>query len=138
VREQDEHLPRRRVRSVDAGRSADEPVRRLGDDERRPNAYDTFRLSEDDLDAARILFVARDFDRPLRRLDARERDDSPFGLRHDLLREDDDVALLKLDLRSDQLGQVVVFLDLREAGDRDDAKLPVQGSPVRRMPACAL
>jgi hypothetical protein len=110
----------------------------LSDDERQPNSYDARRLAEDDLDAARILFVACDLQRPLRRLDAREGDHSAFGLRDDLLREHDHVAVLELDLRDGERGQVVAFLDLRQAGDRDDAKLAAQGSPVRRMPACAL
>ena len=105
---------------------------------RKPNPYDARCLAEDDLDAARILFVAGDLSRPLRRLDAGESDDSAFGLRDDLLREHDDITRLELDLGDDELGQVVPFLDLRQTGDRDDAKLAAQGNPVRRMPACAL
>jgi hypothetical protein len=110
----------------------------LGDDEGQPDTNDSGGLAEDDLDTSRILFGARDLSRPLRRLDAGERDDAAFGLRDDLLREYDDVAVLELDLGDDELGQVVAFLDLRQTGDRDDAKLAAQGSPVRRMPACAL
>jgi hypothetical protein len=113
-------------------------VRRLGDDERRPDSHDACGLAEDDLDPARVLVLTRNPKRLLGGLDARERDDPAFGLRHDLLREHRDVAVLELELRDDELGQVVAFLDLGQAGDRDDAKLAAQGSPVRRTPACAL
>ena len=138
IREQDEHLRPGRIRRVDARGGADEAVLRLGDDERQPNAHDPCSLAEDHLDPARILLVAGDLPRPVRRLDAGESDDPAFGLRDDLLREHDHVAVLELDLRDDELGKVVPFLDLRQSGDRDDAKLAAQGSPVRRMPACAL
>jgi hypothetical protein len=113
-------------------------VRRLGDDERRPDSHDACGLAKDDLDAARILVVACNLQRSLRRLDARETDNPAFRLRNDLLREHDHVAVLELELGGDELGQVVAFLDLRQAGDRNDAKLAAQGRPVRRMPACAL
>jgi hypothetical protein len=113
-------------------------VRRLCDDERRPDSHDARGLAEDHLDAARILVVAGDLQRPLRRLDAREIDDTAFRLRDDLLREDNHVAVLELEPGDDELGQVVPFFDLRQAGDRNDAELAAQGSPVRRMPACAL
>jgi hypothetical protein len=110
----------------------------LGDDERQANSYHARRLTEDDLDPARILLVAGNLSRPLRRLNTGESDNPTFGLRDDLLREHDHVAVLELDLGDDELCQVCPFLDLRQAGDRDDAELPAQGSPVRRMPACAL
>jgi hypothetical protein len=64
--------------------------------------------------------------------------DPAFGLRDDLLREDDDVAVLQLDLRRDEGGQVLLRLDLGETGDGNDAELSAQGRPVNRMPACAL
>ena len=72
------------------------------------------------------------------RLDRRQVHDRVLGLRHDLLREHDHVAVLERDLGDDELGQIGPFLDLRQTGDRDDAELAAQGSPVRRMPACAL
>ena len=108
------------------------PCVRLGDDERQPNSYDARRLAEDDLDTARILLVAGDLYAPARRLDAGESDNSAFGLRDDLLREHDHVAVLELELRSDEPRPGRPFLDLRQAGDRDDAELAAQGSPVRR------
>jgi hypothetical protein len=61
-----------------------------------------------------------------------------LGLRDDLLREDDDVAVLELDLRGDEGGEVLFRLDLRETGDGNDAERSVQGRPVNLMPACAL
>jgi hypothetical protein len=64
--------------------------------------------------------------------------DAALGLRHDLLCQDDDVAVLELDLRRDQNGEVFLRLDLRETGDGDDAELSAQGRPVNLMPACAL
>jgi hypothetical protein len=113
-------------------------MRRLRDDERGPDPHDACGLAQDDLDAAGILVVTGDLSRFFGRLDAGERDNSAFGLRHDLLREHDHVAVLELELRRDELGQVVPLLDLGQAGDRDDAKLAAQGRPVRRIPACAL
>ena len=111
---------------------------RLCDHQRLAHANDAFRLSQDRLDAARILVVAGDLHRTRRRLDLVKADDAAFRLRHHLLRVYDDVAVLDLDLRCDQLGEVVVLVDLRQAFDRDDAQLVAQGSPVMRMPACAL
>jgi len=67
-----------------------------------------------------------------------EPDDASLRLRNDLLRERDDVAVLEVDLCRYELRQVVAFLNLRQAGDGDDAQLSTQGRPVRRIPACAL
>ena len=111
---------------------------RLCDDERRPNSHYSCGLAQDDFDATRILVVTGDRSRFFRGLDAGERNDSALGLRHDLLRKHENVAVLELELPGDELGQVIALLDLREARDRDDAELAAQGRPVRRMPACAL
>jgi hypothetical protein len=64
--------------------------------------------------------------------------DTALRLRHDLLCKDDDVAVLELDLRRDQDGEVFLRFDLRETGDGDDAELSAQDRPVNLMPACAL
>jgi hypothetical protein len=101
---------------------------RLRDHQRRPNANDARRLTQDDLDAARIL-VAGNLERTLRRFDITERDDASLRLRHDLLRERDDVAVLELDGVGDERREVVPFSDLRQAGDGNDPKLFSQGSP---------
>jgi hypothetical protein len=61
-----------------------------------------------------------------------------LGFRDDLLREDDDVAVLELDLRRDESGEVLLRLDLGKTGDGNDAELSAQGRPVNLMPACAL
>jgi hypothetical protein len=86
----------------------------------------------------RILIVAGDLQRACRRLDLVEPNDASLRLRDDLLREDDDVAVLDLDLRRDELCQIVALADLRQTRDGNDAELAGQGRPVRRMPACVL
>ena len=86
----------------------------------------------------RILVVAGNLQRAWRRLDLVKADDASFRLRDDLLREDDDVAVLELDLGGDELCEIVVLADLRQTRDGNDAELAGQGRPVRRMPACAL
>jgi hypothetical protein len=107
------------------------------DHERRPDAHDARRLAQDHLDAARIL-VPGDLSCAFRGFDVCETNDAPFGLRDDLLCDDDNVAVLEVDRLADQLGQVVALPYLGKAGDRDDANVVAQGIPVRRIPACAL
>ena len=82
----------------------------LGDDERQPNAHHARRLAEDHLDPPRILLVAGNLPRALRRLHAGESDNPALGLRDDLLRKHDDVAVLELDLGDDELRQSVPSL----------------------------
>ena len=110
---------------------------RLGDHKRLANPHDTLGLLQDRLDAARVLVVARDLARTLRRLQVVESHDPPFRLRHCLLCEDDDVAVLQLELRGDQLGEVVPFRDLGQPFDCDNPNL-FQWRPVILIPACAL
>jgi hypothetical protein len=112
-------------------------VRRLRDDQRRPHPHDARGLAQDHLDTARVLSL-RDLDRLGRGLDGAEVDDPALGLRDDLLREDDDVAVLERNLRGDELSEVLAGFDLGQPRDRDDPQLAAQGSPVSRMPACAL
>jgi len=112
-------------------------VARLRDHERLAHADDALRLAQDRLDAAGVLIVARYLARTLGRLQVFEPDDASLGLRDRLLREDDDVAVLELELRRDQLGEVVSFTDLRQPFDCDDTNLS-QGRPVNLIPACAL
>jgi hypothetical protein len=109
----------------------------LCDHQRLSDADDAPRLPQDRLDAAGILVVACDLPCTLRRLQLVQANDSPFGFGHRLLREDDDVAVLELELRDDQLGEVVPFLDLRQPLDCDNSEF-FQGRPVSLMPACAL
>jgi hypothetical protein len=103
-------------------------VLRLRNHERRADAHDARGLAEDDFDPAGI-FLAGDLFRACGRLDLAEAYDASFGFRDDLLRENDDVAVLELDRARDQLGEIVALLDLRQAGNRDDAELVSQGSP---------
>jgi hypothetical protein len=112
-------------------------VARLRDHEWLAHAHDALRLSQDRLDAARVLVVARDLPRTLGGLQVLEPDDASLGLRDPLLREDDDVAVLELELRRDQLGEIVPCTDLRQPLDCDDTNLS-QGRPVNLIPACAL
>ena len=120
-----------RVRRVDAGRRADEPVARLGNHEGRSRADDARRLAEDHLEVARVV-PARELDGRGRRLDVVEADDAPLRLRHDLLRDDDDVGVLELELLGDERARGRPLHDLREAFDRDDAELRQLRAPPRR------
>ena len=81
------------IRLVDARRSADKAVSRLGDHERRPRAHDPTALPEDHLQAARIL-VRRELIGLVRRLDPVEMHNTAFDLRHRFLSDDDDVSFL--------------------------------------------
>jgi len=63
--------------------------------------------------------------------------DPPFRLRDDLVRDDEDVAVLECRRRGQEAGEVVAGSDLRQALDRDDAQL-AQGRPVTRRPVCVL
>ena len=109
-----------RVRRVDAGRGADEPMAGLRDHERRPRADDSRRLAEDHLEMASVV-SGRKLDRRGGRLDVVEADDATLGLRHDLLRHDDDVGVHELERVGDELAEIVPFRDLGEAFDRDDS-----------------
>ena len=75
---------------------------------------------------------ARELDRCGRRLDVVEADDAPLRLRHDLLRDDDDVGVLELDRLDDERAELVALHDLREAFDRDDAELRQRPAPPPR------
>jgi hypothetical protein len=112
-------------------------VPRLRDHERLADTNDACGLAQDDLDAARILVVASNLSRAVAGLDVVQANHASFRLRHDFLREDDDISILEVDFRCDELGEIVGFADLRQPFDRNDAQF-VQGRPVRRMPACAL
>ena len=101
------------------GRGADEAVPGLGDHERRAAAQDARRLAQDDLEPARVAVRARELARLLGRLDLVEAHDPALGLRDDLLRDADDVAVLELDAPGDHRGQVVALADLRQPLDGD-------------------
>ena len=85
--------------------------------------------------------VAGELDRALRRLDVGEVDDAALRLRDDLLRDDDDVAVVEpagpVGGGGEQRAEVVPCLDLRYPLEREDPELGHR-RPVIRMPACAL
>ena len=132
-RQQDEHARLGRVRMVDAGRRADEPVRGLGDHERPALADDPLRLPQHGLHLARVALVAGELDRLRRRLEAVDADHATFRLGHDLLREHEHVAVRELGAFRDHRRQIVALPDLGQAvhgQDRDHA-----GTPEMRTPA---
>ncbi len=111
---------------------------RLADHERRADADDPLRLLQDRLDPARVGLVLgiRDGDlaRLVRRLVVVETHDASFDLRDRLLRDDEYVAVLELDLLRDQRGEVVALAELRDAGDGSGAEA-AHGRPVTLKPA---
>ena len=62
-------------------------------------------------------------------------DDAALGLRHDLLRDHDDVVILELDPRGDQRRKVIALLHLGQAEHRQDRD---HSTPLTRIPAWAL
>ena len=135
-RQEDERAALRRVRRVDAGGRADEAVPRLGDDERTARADDADGLAQDHLDVPRVRVRACELARPRRRLDVVEPHDAALGLRDDLLREHDDVAVLERMRHASR-----ALRDPRRA--RPPAGPRAAGSsgsrrPVTRRPACDL
>jgi hypothetical protein len=105
----------------------------LRDHERLPCAHDATRLAEDHLQVPRVAVRPGKRRRELRRLDVREPDDASFRLRHQLLRQHDDVVVAQLDHAHDVLGDNVPFDQLRDALQRMDLdhSRPVTRSPVR-------
>ncbi len=109
---------------------------RLADHERPAHADDTLRFAEDPLHTPRVALVARDLDRPRRRLDIVKANDAPFDLGDRLLHDDDDVAVLELDALDDHRSEIVPLAQLGNARERKDGE-PAQCRPVTRRPACA-
>src|SRR5205823_5611528 len=134
-RQEHEHVGLRGVRSVDARGSADEPVTRFADDQRRADANDRARLLQDRLDPPRIL-SAGDLARAVRGLVLVEPNDAPFDLRDRLLRDDDDVGLLELDAFEDEPREIVALPELRNPGDREERVSA--HTPTMRTPAWPL
>ena len=116
------------VRGIDAAVRADEPVRRLGDEHAVLHPDDAARLVEDDLDLARIAVVARgELDRLGAGDDAGQVDDGAFGLRHDLLGDDEHVVVGQrrgagrpVDGVADDVAEVVADADLRDPVEGED------------------
>ena len=113
----------------------------LGDDQRRPDSDDLDALLQDRLDVARVAVVG-ELERARGWLDLVHPHNASLGLRDDLLGDDDDVGILEPAGSLSRVGQkadeVVSFLDLRDALERDDPELAGHSSPVNRRPACAL
>ncbi len=132
--QQHERVRLGRVRCVDAGGRTHEPVARLRDHERWARAHDPRGFAEDHLQVARVV-SSRELDGCSRRLDVVEANDPPLRLRHDLLGDHDDVAVLELDPLDDERAEVVPLRDLREAFHRDDTKLRQRPAPPLRARA---
>ena len=100
------------VRQVDAGVGAHEAVLGLADDEVAPAPQDPHRLALDErLVAQRIVGV--------------DRHEQAFGLRHDLLRDHEDVAVVSERPRcaAIECGEVVADVDLADALDAEDRRV---------------
>src|SRR5205814_6668435 len=84
------------------------------------------RLPQHDLDVARVL-AGGEVVRAWRGLDCVEADDAALGLRDDLVRHDEHVAVLEparsLGSLAQQDGEVVALGDLRDPFERDDPEL---------------
>ena len=109
---------------------------RLGDHERTARADDADRLAEDHLDVPRVRFRACELARPLRRLDVVQPHDAGLGLRDDLLRENDDVAVLERTRTRHELCKIRAGADLGQALERQDRQ--AHRRPVTRRPAWIL
>ena len=93
-------------------------------------AHHLGRLAKDQFDQPRVLVhLGGELLRPRRRRHAAQIDDASFGLRHDLLGDDDYVAALAAQGRTppaplhDQVGDVVARLHQRNPGQRRNAQL---------------
>jgi len=126
--QQDALMPvvRADIRMVDPGIGHHEPEAMLGDDQVRPMPHDAFGFRQHELDKPRILAgLFRQLARPRRRHDGRHVDQPAFRLRHDLLRDDDDIAGFEREVRVDQRRdryriEVVARLHHRHAVQPDD------------------
>ena len=101
-------------------------------------AHDLLRLPQDHLDLARVALVARQLDRFGGGLERVDLDHAPLGLRHHLLRDDDDVVVLQLGAVDNHRREVVVLPDLRQAVHGDQRDHSEVSTPLMRTPACAL
>ena len=99
------------------------------------------RLAQDRLDVARVAVVGELAARASDGSTSSSRTTRPSAFETDLLRDDEDVAVLEAAGtlgRGGQRDEVVALLDLREPLERDDLSSPVTRRPVTRRPACAL
>ena len=126
-REQHERPGTARVRRVDSGRGAHEPVMRLGDHERRTGANDLPGLAQDPLDVPWVTVRAGQLDRPGRRLDLVEGDHAPLHLRDRLLGDHHHVRVDEpsgpLGRLGEQRSEVVTVTELRDPLERDHSHL---------------
>ena len=135
-REQETSPPGAGVRGVDPGVRADQPAVRL-DDQDALAADDPPALAEDQLDQRRVLVEpGGELARALARLDVGQRAAPSLGLRDDLLRDRDDVAVAKLGAAGDQLAEPVAGPDLGQpsTGSSSIALMP---APADRASASA-
>ena len=91
------------------------------DDQDPVRANDPDALVEDGLDQPRVaVHAAGQLHRLLARRHRLEVAKTAFGLGHDLLRDDQDVAVAQFRVLCDKPAEVVARLDLGQALDRDD------------------
>ena len=124
----------RDIRMVDPGigHHVAEPV--LGDHQVRAMPHDAPRLRQDDFDKTGVLLDLGG-ERPglRRRLDRGDIDEAALGLRDDLLRDDEHVAVLGRDPGlgiggERNRGEIVARLDQRHAAEAGDGQLGGHGS----------
>ena len=113
------------IGAVHAGRAEHVPLGGAADDERAAATHDLGRLAQDDLHDTWVAAVSRTLERLGRRLDIREIDDAPLGLRNRLLRHDEHVTVGKCltgvgDGAEQQGGQIVARTNARGQRNRDD------------------
>ena len=105
---------------------------RARDHERRPRAHDLGRLAQDHLHLPRVALVPGELDGARRRLDLVQANDAALDLRHRLLRDDDDVAVLEPADAGAGVGQqpaeIVALLELGNARQADHPHLA--GAPI--------
>ena len=124
-REHHDRVLARDVGRVDAGVGADEAVVGLADQDAADRADQLLRLVEHDLDVARVLVVlGGELVRELARMHVVQVPDASLDLRHGLVGDHDDIPVVQrprrlagCERRLDQRREVVVGLQLREAGD---------------------
>ena len=122
-RQQDERAGLRRIRRVHARGCTHETVLRLRDHEALAGADDALRLAQDHLDVARVVLRRGELAGAFGRLDLVEPHDASLGLRDDLLRDDDHVAVLERCRGGDERAEIVPLAHLRQPLEREDPEL---------------
>src|SRR5581483_9964740 len=126
LRQDGERVLAGNVRVVDTCVRGNEALSRLRDEDAL-GSKNANALVQHDLHGARIRLgdePLRDLLRLRARLHVVEPHDAALGLRDDLLRDDDDVAVAQVGARRDQVRKVVARMDLGQALDAEDLDAP--------------